>query len=114
MCEIGPGVYTAPRMDTAVRERVWAVVAAWCALEQELSVVMTWPDTKLPGGQAVRTLGTPPVELVERDGVFLARRELTQDDVRSLTTRFGGRLPRESGEATVVTAPTTGGAGEDP
>ena len=29
MLEIGPGVYTAPRMNAGVRERVWAVMQEW-------------------------------------------------------------------------------------
>ena len=78
MCEIAPGVYTAPRMSAAVRERVWTVLRGWCSeLTEEQGVVMTWPDSKLPGGQSVRVLGGPPYELVEKDGIFLARSELT-------------------------------------
>ena len=31
MLEIAPGVYTAPRMTSGIRERVWAVLATWYA-----------------------------------------------------------------------------------
>ncbi len=115
MCELGPGAYTAPRMDAAVRDRVWDVLQVWCGVGGDLSVVMTWPEPKLPGGQGVRTLGTPPVELVEHNGVFLARRDLTEDDIRSLTTRFGGRVARDeerdaAAGGPVLAAPYSDGA----
>ncbi|HJK91381.1 MAG TPA: type I-E CRISPR-associated endoribonuclease Cas2e [Polyangiaceae bacterium LLY-WYZ-15_(1-7)] len=81
MCEVAPGVYTAPRMSAAVRERVWRVLRGWCSeLTADQGLVMTWPDRKLPGGQEIRVLGGPPYELVEHDGVYLARTDLTQDE----------------------------------
>lgn len=75
MCEIAPGVYTAPRLTQSVRERVWAVLSGWHAGESEHALLMTWPDPALPGGQDFRFLGSPRQELCELDGVFLARRE---------------------------------------
>jgi CRISPR-associated protein Cas2 len=75
MLEIAPGVYTAPRMSTAVRERVWSVIADWYEGEPVGSVVMTWADRTQPGGQAVAVLGLPPVQLVEHDGIILVRRD---------------------------------------
>lgn len=85
MCEIAPGVYTAPRMNASVRERVWSVMEMWCSdLTDEQGLVMTWPDSKLPGGQAVRVLGGPPYEMVEKDGIYLARADLTADERRSI------------------------------
>lgn len=74
MLEIGPGVYTAPRMSAAVRERVWAVLTEWFAELGGGSIVMTWPDSRLTGGQAVCTLGSPPIELIDIDGVVLSVR----------------------------------------
>lgn len=79
MCEIAPGVYTAPRMTRAVRERVWGVLESWFAHGEDASIVMTWPDSKLPGGQEVHVLGEPSAEVVEHDGIYLARRELGRD-----------------------------------
>ena len=76
MCEIAPGVYTAPRMSVAVRERVWQVVESWFEPLQEMSLVMTWPDGVLPGGQAVRCLGIPRTDLLDYYGVALSRRSL--------------------------------------
>ncbi len=77
MLELAPGVYTSPRMSKAVRERIWAVLAAWFAEFPEAgSVVMTWRDTAAPGGQGVRTLGTPAKDLHAVDGMVLVRRAL--------------------------------------
>lgn len=74
MLELSPGVYSAPRMSPAVRERVWSVLTNWFPGERDASVVMIWQTRDQPGGQAVRTLGVPPVNLCEVDGLLLARR----------------------------------------
>ncbi len=74
MLELGPGVYSAPRLSVVVRERVWDVVSEWLLLEGEASVVMVWVDPQVPGGQNVRVIGMPPVELVEVDGLIVTRR----------------------------------------
>ena len=76
MCEIAPGIFTSPRMSSAVRERVWTVLESWWPLGSEIAIVMTWPDAKSPGGQAIRTLGEPRTELYDYDGVHLVRRTL--------------------------------------
>lgn len=79
MLEIAPGVYTAPRMTRAVRERVWSILEEW---HEELGtggIVMTWRDVGLPGGQGVAMLGIPPKDLQDADGIFLARRDLLPD-----------------------------------
>lgn len=81
MLELAPGVYSAPRMSAAVRERVWAVLSDWFRAEQDASIVMVWADSSIPGGQNVRTLGLPPVELIELDGIVLTRREPTKADL---------------------------------
>jgi CRISPR-associated protein Cas2 len=74
MLEVAPGVYSAPRISPAVRERVWEVLAEWFPNEQEASIVMLWQERELPGGQAVRTLGSPPIRFVDVDGLMLAQR----------------------------------------
>jgi CRISPR-associated protein Cas2 len=86
MCEIAPGVYTAPRMTAAVRERVWAVLSSWHAEYPACAIVMTWPDAKCVGGQAFQTLGVARYALYEHDDLCLVRRPLTPDEMRSLTT----------------------------
>lgn len=84
MCEIAPGVYTGPSMTPSVRKRVWEVMNEWWPNFTDWSVVMTWPDNRCVGGQAFRVLGAPRNQLVERDGVFLVRSEMTVESWRAL------------------------------
>lgn len=81
MCEIAPGVYTAPRMSRGVRERVWSVMEDWWPSYPDSSILMTWPEAKLPGGQNLRTLGTPRQDLHSHCGVFMARRSLPAPEI---------------------------------
>lgn len=74
MLELAPGVYSGARMSPAVRQRIWQVLADWFPFEKDASVVMVWEDSQRPGGHAVRVLGVPPVDLVDVDGLILARR----------------------------------------
>lgn len=74
MLELAPGVYSAPDLSVAVRERIWKVLEEWFMAEQEASIVMVWQDSQMPGGQSVRTLGLPPIDLTMLDGIVLARR----------------------------------------
>lgn len=74
MLELAPGVYSAPQISAAVRERVWQTLADWFSLEREASVVMVWAEPQMPGGQDVRVLGLPPIELIEIDGLVVGRR----------------------------------------
>ena len=74
MLEIAPGVYTAPRMTRAVRDRVWSVLSGWHVECPKGGIVMTWRDQSIAGGQGVAMLGIPPKELHDVDGIFLARR----------------------------------------
>lgn len=78
MLELAPGVYSAPRISPAVRQRVWTVVEDWFPNEREASIVMVWQEHGIPGGQAVKTLGTPALELTEVDGLLLTRRSIGQ------------------------------------
>lgn len=73
MLEVGPGVYTGARLSVAVRERIWGVLEEWFP-EEDSSIVMVWTDRKIPGGQAVRVLGLPPINLVELDGIVISHR----------------------------------------
>jgi CRISPR-associated protein Cas2 len=82
MLEIAPGVYTAPHMTEAVRERVWAVLGEWFDAgatvgqhpEDVASIVITWLDKEAPGGQRIDTLGLPPKQIIDADGVLLVKR----------------------------------------
>jgi CRISPR-associated protein Cas2 len=81
MLELAPGVYTAPRMSAAVRERVWEVLVDWHRFAPLCGVVMTWPDATHPAGQVVATLGFPKRMLVNLDGIHLSHRPLKSADV---------------------------------
>jgi len=74
MLEVAPGVYSAPRISPAVRGRIWEVLADWFPNERGASIVMLWQERELPGGQAVRTLGSPPIRFFDVDGLMLAQR----------------------------------------
>lgn len=85
MCEIAPGVYTAPRMTAGVRDRVWAVLESWYQPDEpERSILMTWPEPSLPGGQEIRSLGVPQQELCDHFGVYLAKRPITEHTRKKL------------------------------
>ena len=73
MLEVAPAVYISPRMTKGVRERVWTVLADWHTQEPLGSVVMVWRDNNQTGGVGLAHLGSPPRELVEADGMWLAR-----------------------------------------
>ena len=84
MCEVAPGVYTAPRMTQSVRDRVWGVLTDWFRPEAEHAVLMTWPEPGLPGGQAFRFLGAPRQDLCDYHGVFLAKRDIDDADIEEI------------------------------
>jgi len=75
MLEVAPGVYSAPRISPAVRDRIWSVLEDWFHNERDASIVLLWQEREMPGGQAMRTLGSPPVKLIEVDGLLLSRRD---------------------------------------
>ena len=77
MLEVGPGVYTGSDLSVAVRNRIWGVLEGWFP-GADSSIVMVWEDRKVPGGQSVKVLGVPPIDLVELDGIVLARREISE------------------------------------
>lgn len=76
MLELAPGIYTAPRMNRAVRERVWAVLSRWHQTTRQGGIVMTWADPRSTAGQGVLMLGIPPKTLFDIDGVIVAARPL--------------------------------------
>jgi len=80
MLELAPGVYTSPRMTRAIRERVWTVIEGWHAELGQGSILMTWSEPGLPGGQAVRAVGVPAKEIADLDGILLARRPVSVAD----------------------------------
>lgn len=75
LLEVAPGVYVSPHMNSGVRERVWSVMEDWFEEAGGGSLVLVWREKGLPGGQGIKTLGTPPISLVDLDGVILSRRK---------------------------------------
>lgn len=74
MLELAPGVYSAPRLAPPVRERIWEVMEDWLSGADDTSAIMVWAEPGIPGGQAVRTLGLPPIRLVEVDGLIISHK----------------------------------------
>jgi CRISPR-associated protein Cas2 len=86
MQEIAPGVYVAPVMKKAVRERVWNVMMEWSELlSDDGGVVLFWRDSGAPSGLQIRLLGWPKKEFIEHEGLWLTHRDLTEaHDVEEL------------------------------
>jgi len=81
MLEIAPGVYTSPRMSDGVRERVWEVCLEWStALPVDGGVLLTWRDAEEPSGQGLRVAGWARSDIVEHDGVWIARRQIADSE----------------------------------
>ena len=74
MLEVAPGVYVAPDMTHAVRNRMWHVLRDWWTTLQRGSLVMVWRDIQAVGNLRLETLGEPPKEIVDADGVLLVKR----------------------------------------
>ena len=75
MLELGPGVYSAPQISAAVRQRIWQTLIDWFTVETDASIVMVWAEPQMPGGQGVQVLGLPPIGLIEIDGLVVSRRQ---------------------------------------
>ncbi|WP_417723409.1 type I-E CRISPR-associated endoribonuclease Cas2e [Salipiger sp.] len=74
MLEISSGVYVAPDMSAGVRERVWSVMSDWWDTLGRGSLVLVWRESSAVGHLRIETLGEPPKEIVDADGVLLVRR----------------------------------------
>lgn len=75
MLEVSAGVYVAPDMSSGVRQRVWGVVSQWWGTLNRGSLVMVWRDKAATGHLRIETLGEPPKEITEADGILLVKRE---------------------------------------
>jgi CRISPR-associated protein Cas2 len=75
MLEIAPGVYVAPDMSAAVRTKVWTVMTEWWTALGRGSLTMVWRDTAATGKLRIESLGEPPREIVDADGVLLVKRK---------------------------------------
>ncbi len=77
LLEVAPGVYVAPDLSVGVRTRVWNVLSSWWSVLRNGSIVMVWRDTKAVGDLRIETLGEPPKEIVDADGILLVKRQQT-------------------------------------
>ena len=77
MLELAPGVYAHPRMSAGVRARIWKVLDEWYRTLGSGSIVMAWSERKAPGSLGTRTLGQPPKDVVEHEGVLMVRRAMS-------------------------------------
>ena len=75
MLEVAPGVYVAPDLSAGVRTRVWDVLTDWWETLRTGSIVLVWRDTQAVGNLRIETLGEPPKEIVDADGVLLVKRK---------------------------------------
>ena len=75
MLEVAPGVYVAPRLSKAVRDRVWAVMCDWHATLGRGSVTLVVRDKSQVGELRIETLGEAPKNIVDADGVLLVKRK---------------------------------------
>ena len=74
MLEIAPGVYVAPDLSPGVRTRVWGVLSAWREALGTGSIVLVWRDTTAVGNLRIETLGQPPKQIIDADGILLVKR----------------------------------------
>lgn len=74
MLEIAPGVYVAPNLSNGVRSRIWNVLSEWWSVLGTGSIVMVWRDTTAVGDLRIESLGEPPKQIVDADGILLVKR----------------------------------------
>lgn len=86
MLELAPGVYISPRMNKAVRERVWSVMETWYGQLKQGAITLVWSERGAPGGVRVCQLGESPKGLVESDGLLLACRKIKQGTLSKNTS----------------------------
>lgn len=74
MLELSAGVYAHPRMNPAVRQRIWDVLIDWHGQLHGGSIIMTWADSQANGGFGMKSLGEPARDIVAHDAMLLVRR----------------------------------------
>jgi CRISPR-associated protein Cas2 len=72
MPEPAPGVYAGPEISKAVRERIYAVLTDWHGASGQGAVTLIWRDSSMSGGLGIKTLGDPPRQLTDLDGVLVS------------------------------------------
>ena len=85
MLEITPGVFVAPRMTKAVRERVWTLMTEWSeSLDADAGILLLWPDPKQGGGLGLRFVGWPRKEFVDCEGMWLSVAKATKAQLAAM------------------------------
>ena len=74
MLEVAAGVYSSPRLNPAVRDRIWSVLTEWFQYENDASIILVYEDKACTDGQCIRLLGVPPINLIEIDGLTVSHR----------------------------------------
>lgn len=74
MLELAPGVYISPRLNPAVRDRLWEVLEDWHKQLARGSIVMVWRERNSIARIGIKMLGEPQKEIVETDGLLLTKR----------------------------------------
>ena len=75
MLEVSAGVYVAPDMSAGVRARVWTVLERWWQALGRGAIVLIWRDASATGHLQIETLGVPPKDIVDADGILLVKRK---------------------------------------
>ena len=75
MLEVAPGVYIAPDLSAGVRGRVWSVLSNWYESLGRGDIVMIWREPSATGALAMKSLGVPPKEIIDADGILLVKRK---------------------------------------
>lgn len=74
MLEIAPGVYVSPRLNPAVRDRIWGTLEKWHGSLGRGTVVMVSRNTSSIGKMTVKSLGQMRNELIDYEHLLLTRK----------------------------------------
>jgi len=81
LLEVAPGTYVSPKVNSAVRERLWNTLNGWWEDNENSGLAMIWNDHTQSSGISINVLGSPPNELVEYDGLFLRKKKYLKTDI---------------------------------
>ncbi len=76
LLELSSGVYAHPRINPAVRGRIWDVLTDWHQQLGSGSILMTWADSQANGGFGLKVLGEPSREIISHDAMLLVRKKI--------------------------------------
>lgn len=87
LLEVAPGVYATPKLNKAVRERLWDVMSKWISeIPDDGGLLLVYPDKNAPSRIGMVSLGWPKRDFIDHEGIWLAQSPLTAaDDLQELT-----------------------------